>query len=437
MSKPPPPTPPLPSLSDPNKPVFTLAMASTSATAVQVQKKAKKTSTSQSKPKAKGRKNEASTKKNSSLTTKTIAMDHRYPKRIRTSTKSREAIGAKGQLTLPAAKGMPAAKAATATTAANGGGKRKKPGAHCPTGKYTKEQWEQHYKGTRCVDMKDEELTQEVLEDMTTLQLQAASASRSIRLAVGPKMFEDKTLIEGKVKERLFKNLMMFLTEATRQNAARGSNAAGFSDLKKASFAAGKCKGMTSSVDETHLHKIVNLDKHDFPMIWSKEYRDNNGGVCTALTISQSTDEEITASKGDNAAKVICDKIELEYDHGTCETKNTKATSRLRYFLKDMCKMKMDKRCVSGHKNKPGWEDGGMRFYFKGRASDIELKQTTVEPADPPSDEDAEDEESSDDEEEGSSDDEEGNLKPVAKSTKTAGASNDEDEYGESDDKSD
>ena len=87
-------------------------------------------------------------------------------------------------------------------------------------------------------------------------------------------------------------------------------------------------------------------------------------------------------------------------------------------------------------KNRFGWENGGMRFYFKGSASDIKLKQTIVEPADPPSDEDAEDEER-DDEEEGSSDDEEGNLKPVAKSTKTAGASNDEDEYGESDDKSD
>ena len=212
MSKPPPPTPPLPSLSDPNKPVFTLAMASTSATAVQVQKKAKKTSTSQSKPKAKGRKNEASTKKNSSLTTKTIAMDHRYPKRIRTSTKSREAIGAKGQLTLPAAKGMPAAKAATATTAANGGGKKKKSAARRPKGKYTDIQWDTWYKGKRCVLMKDEELTQEVLKDMSKQQLESVSVSRSIRLASNPKTFEDLTLIEGKRKERQFKNLMMYLT---------------------------------------------------------------------------------------------------------------------------------------------------------------------------------------------------------------------------------
>ena len=86
-------------------------------------------------------------------------MGHRYPRRIRT-TKSREAIGAKGQLT---------SLAATATTAANGGGKKKKPAACCPA-KYTNDQWKQHYKGKRCVLMKDEELTQEVLVVQSGLQ---------------------------------------------------------------------------------------------------------------------------------------------------------------------------------------------------------------------------------------------------------------------------
>ena len=158
---------------------------------------------------------------------------------------------------------------------------------------------------------------------------------------------------------------------------------------------------MTSSVDETQLHKIVNLDKHDFPMLWLHEYQGSEGDVCTALTISQSTDEEIAASRGMNAARIISDEIQLGYDSNGCMTDNTKATSKLRWFLKEKCNMKMDERCRSGKgKNqytsaddrREGWENGGMRFYFKGRASDIKLRQTTVEPAEPQPDTDDENE---------------------------------------------
>ena len=177
--------------------------------------------------------------------------------------------------------------------------------------------------------------------------------------------------------------------------ASRGSNAAGRSALNRAIFASGKFTGMTSSVDETQLHRIVNLDEDDYPMLWLEEYQDSEGGVCTTLSISQSTDQEIAASSGMNAARIISDKIELQYEEVNGETENTKAATKLKGFLKDVCKMKMDERCVKGDRYTPGWENRGLRFYFKGRASDITLKQKSVEPADPPQP-DTEDDESDD-----------------------------------------
>ena len=56
--------------------------------------------------------------------------------------------------------------------------------------------------------MTDEELTRGVLEDMTTYQLEAASVSRSTRLASNPKRFRDNKPIDGSEKVRLFKNLL-------------------------------------------------------------------------------------------------------------------------------------------------------------------------------------------------------------------------------------
>ena len=202
--------------------------------------------------------------------------------------------------------------------------------------------------------------------------------------------------------------------------ASRGSNKAGVSDLKKAHFALGFQTSLSSSVDETILHKITNLETQvdeggdsKFPMIWTDEYRDSTGLPCTAMTISPSTDEEIAASDGDNASKVICDEVGLQYEFVGCATDNTNATSRLRSFLKEKCNMKMDERCRSGHgKNqytsaddrREGWENGGMKFYFKGSPSDITPKQTRVEPAEPQPD--PEDDESDDESVTDESDDE-------------------------------
>ena len=193
--------------------------------------------------------------------------------------------------------------------------------------------------------------------------------------------------------------------------ACRGSNKAGFSDLKKAHVELGFQTGLSNHSDEYVLHKITNLETQvdergdsKFPMIWTDKYLDSTGLPCTTMTISPSTDEEIAASLGDNASKVICDEVGLQYDSVDCATDNTKATSRLRTFLKDKCNMKMDERCRSGHgKNRytsaddrrEGWENGGMKFYFKGSPSDITPKQTRVEPAEPqpdPEDDESDDE---------------------------------------------
>jgi len=100
----------------------------------------------------------------------------------------------------------------------------------CPA-KYTKDHWKQHYKGTRCVEMKDGELTREVLEDMSKQQLQAVSVSRSIRLASGPIMFQDGKRIEGQPKQRVFNNLMMFLT-----NPQNGKDESGYISSSSSSY---------------------------------------------------------------------------------------------------------------------------------------------------------------------------------------------------------
>ena len=73
---------------------------------------------------------------------------------------------------------------------------------------------------------------------------------------------------------------------------------------------------MTSYVDETLLHKVVNLDEDEYPMLWTEGYQDSAGHPCTtlALAISPSSDEEIAASDGDNASKIICDQIGLDYE---------------------------------------------------------------------------------------------------------------------------
>ena len=101
-------------------------------------------------------------------------------------------------------------------TVANGGGKKKKPNAAegqalfaDPRPKeYTKAHWDQWYNGKRCVEMTDDELTEDVLKSMTYPQLAAVSVSRSTRLASNPKMFQDTKPIEGKKKERTLKNLL-------------------------------------------------------------------------------------------------------------------------------------------------------------------------------------------------------------------------------------
>ena len=71
---------------------------------------------------------------------------------------------------------------------------------------------------------------------------------------------------------------------------------------------------MTSYVDETLLHKVVNLDEDEYPMLWTEGYQDSAGHPCTTLAISPSSDEEIAASDGDNASKIICDQIGLDYE---------------------------------------------------------------------------------------------------------------------------
>ena len=142
-----------------------------------------------------------------------------------------------------------------------------------------------------------------------------------------------------------------------------------------------------SRVGETGLYKMMNPPGELGKFIKFKGYVDDEGDECTQMTIGR-TDQEYKNSangrnvcasimranksigikfgwsgrkEGDNGEQVNRD---LYFNDGT---DNSLATTSVKVFLKDVCDMRVDSKVVSGQgSNSSGWEDKGMRFYFKG-----------------------------------------------------------------------
>ena len=135
----------------------------------------------------------------------------------------------------------------------------------------------------------------------------------------------------------------------------------------------------------------MNVNTSKQPVRYEEYQYEEDGQLvtATAFSILPTTATGLAASDDENVAVCVLRAMKLPISNKECDTRNKNATSTLKKRLKDLG-MKMDDRVVRGHRYwkandvSEGWENRGMRFYFKGKCSDVTKNQTKLEPAKPP-----------------------------------------------------
>jgi len=165
--------------------------------------------------------------------------------------------------------------------------------------------------------------------------------------------------------------------KADASKNCREQHAAGLRDVDKQRTATNNAKGGTPA------YRSVNVDPSEESVQYTQyQYTEGNETItATEFSILPTTAAGLAASENKNVAACVLKAMQLPK-----QDSNKKATTLLKFRLQKLG-MKMDPRVIDGRSaddKTKGWENRGLRFYFKGKCSDVTENQVKLEPAKPP-----------------------------------------------------